>query len=86
MFGDFYHDSETNTKNYVFQVGFTLEAIKGLSLEDLFAWVLQERQTLTIRLSNDQAIIIAPQEKLKPLLVLDGYIPHGWKDAIYDVG
>lgn len=64
----------------------SLEAIKGLSLEDLFAWVLQERQTLTIRLSNDQAIIIAPQEKLKPLPVLDGYIPRGWKDAIYDVG
>jgi len=59
-----------------------LEAIKGLSLEDLFAWVLQEHQTLTIRLSNDQAIIIAPLEELKPLPVLDGYIPHGWKDAI----
>lgn len=64
----------------------SLEAIKGFSLEELFAWVLQERQTLTIRVSNDQAITIAPQEELKPLPVLDGYIPHGWKDAIYDVG
>jgi len=64
----------------------TLEAIKGISLEDLFARVLQERQILTIRVSDEQAIVIAPQEKLKPLPVLDGYIPQGWKDAIYDNG
>lgn len=64
----------------------TLEAIKSISLEDLFARVLQERQTLTIRVSDEQAIVIAPQEKLKPLPVLDGYIPQGWKGAIYDIG
>jgi len=64
----------------------TLEAIKGISLEDLFARVLQERQILTIRVSDEQAIVIAPQEKLKPLPVLDGHIPQGWKDAIYDNG
>lgn len=64
----------------------TLEAIKSISLEDLFSRVLQGRQTLTIRVTNDQAVVIAPQEKLKPLPVLDGYIPQGWKDAIYDIG
>lgn len=63
----------------------TFEAIKGISLEDLFARVLRERQILTIQVSNDQEIVIAPQEKLKPLPVLDGYIPQGWKDAIYDL-
>jgi hypothetical protein len=64
----------------------TLEAIKDISLEDLLARVLRERQTLTIRVSNDQEIVIAPQQKLKPLPVLDGYVPQGWKDAIYDIG
>ena len=64
----------------------TLEAIKSISLEELFARVLQERQALTIQISNDPAIVIAPQENLKPLPVLDGYIPQGWKDAIYDIG
>ncbi len=64
----------------------TLEALKGISLEDFFARILRERQVLTIWVSNDQEIVIAPREKLKPLPVLDGYIPQGWKDAIYDIG
>jgi len=64
----------------------TLEALKGISLEDLFARVLQERRPLTIRVSNEQAIIIAPQEKLKSLSVLDGYIPQGWKEVVYEIG
>ena len=64
----------------------TLEALKDISLEDFFAQVLRERQVLTIRVSNDQEIVISPQQKLEPLPVLDGYIPQGWEDAIYDVG
>lgn len=64
----------------------TLEALKGISLEDLFARVLQERQILTIQVTNEQAIILTPQEKLKPLPVLNGYVPQGWKDALYDIG
>jgi hypothetical protein len=62
-----------------------LEALKGISLEDLFTRVLKGRQTLTIRVSNDQAVVIVPQEDLKPLPVLNGYIPQGWKDVIYDI-
>ena len=63
----------------------TLETIKGVSLEDLFARVLRERKPLTNWVSQDQAIVIAPHEDLKPLLVLDGAIPAGWRDAIYDI-
>ncbi len=64
----------------------TLEAIKNVSLEDLMARVLREQQPLTIQVSNEQEIIITPRKKLKPLPVLEGYIPEGWKDAIYDLG
>ena len=63
----------------------TLEAIKGVSLEDLIAQVLRERQTLTIHVSNGQEVVIKPRLELKPLPVLDGYIPQGWKDAIYNI-
>jgi hypothetical protein len=63
----------------------TLEAIKDISLEDLIARVLKEHQTLTIRVSGGQEVVIEPKQQLKPLSVLDGYIPQGWKDAVYNV-
>lgn len=64
----------------------TLESLKNVSLEDLMARVLREQQTLTIQVSNEQEIVITPQKKLKPLPVLEGYIPEGWREAIYDLG
>ena len=63
----------------------TLEAIKGIPLEDLIARVLRERGPLTIWVSEDQQVVISLRQKPKPLPVLDGYVPQGWKDAIYGV-
>ncbi len=60
-----------------------LDAIKGVSLEEIIARVLKEDQTLTIWVSSEQEVVIEPRQKLKPLPVLDGYVPQGWKDAIY---
>lgn len=63
-----------------------LDALKGVSLEELVLQVLKDRQTLTISVSGEQEVIIEPKQKLKPLPVLDGTLPAGWKDAIYHVG
>lgn len=60
-----------------------LDAIKGVSLEEIIAQVLRENRALTIWVSGEQEVVIEPRPKLKPLPVLDGYIPQGWKDAIY---
>ncbi len=64
----------------------TLEALKNVSVEDLMARVLREQQTLTIQVSSEQEVVIMPQKKLKSLPVLEGYIPEGWKEAIYELG
>jgi hypothetical protein len=62
-----------------------LEAIKDIAVGEIIWQVLRERQTLTIWVSSDQEVVIEPKQKLKPLPVLDGYIPQGWQDAIYDI-
>jgi len=62
-----------------------LEAIKDIAVGEIIWQVLRERQTLTIWVSSDQEVVIEPKQKLKPLPVLDGYVPQGWQDAIYDI-
>jgi hypothetical protein len=60
-----------------------LEAIKDISLEEVILRVLRENQGLTIQVSEEQEVVIQPQQKLRPLPVLDGRIPEGWEDAVY---
>ncbi len=62
-----------------------LEAVKDISLEEIILRVLKENKVLTIWVSEEQEVIIEPQQKLRPLPVLDGYVPQGWKDAVYDL-
>jgi hypothetical protein len=37
----------------------------------------------TIKLPDSAEGVIQPGPKLKPLSILDGRIPDGWKEAIY---
>ncbi len=59
-----------------------LETLKDVLLEKIIRQVLEGRQKLTIWVSDKQAVIIEPKPRLKPLSILAGYIPPGWKDAI----
>lgn len=61
-----------------------LGTLKDIPLEKIILQVLEKRQKLTIWVSDEQQVIIEPKPKLQPLPVLDGYIPEGWKNAIYD--
>jgi hypothetical protein len=61
----------------------TMEELKHLSFEEVIRQVLAEQKTLTVRISDDQEVTIQLKPALKPMLVLDGYLPEGWKDAIY---
>ena len=60
-----------------------LEELKHKSLEEILQSVSVNRQILTVRLTNGAEIIIQPKPELKPLPVLEGYVPEGWKEAIY---
>ena len=61
----------------------TLEELKGRTLEELLHEVARSQESITVVLEEGELITIEPASHLKPLPVLDGLVPEGWKDAIY---
>jgi hypothetical protein len=61
----------------------TLEELKGRTLEELLHEVTRSQESITVVLEEGELITIEPAKQLKPLPVLDGRVPEGWKDAIY---
>lgn len=59
-----------------------LESIKNLSIED-FLHLLREKETLVVQVSSSEFVRIQTSRELPLLPKLDGYVPPGWKDAIY---
>ncbi len=60
-----------------------LEEIEKRKLKEILQTVLNENQVLTVQLPNGDEVIIQPRPPLKPLPILEGYVPEGWKEAIY---
>jgi hypothetical protein len=60
----------------------TLEELKGRTFEDLLHEVARSRKPITIVLEEGESVTIKPASHLKPLPVLEGYVPEGWKDAV----
>ena len=65
------------------QTTLSLAQLKHKSLEEILQSVLNSQQVITVQFPNGAEIIIQPKSKLKPLPILEGYIPEGWKEAIY---
>lgn len=61
----------------------TLEALQGQSLEGLLHQVVTEGVTVTVLLPDGHAVLMEPKPALQPLPVLEGYVPAGWKEALY---
>jgi hypothetical protein len=61
----------------------TLEELKQQSLEDLLHEIVMQGTIIVVRLPEGGEIVMGPKQPLEPLPVLDGYVPEGWKDAIY---
>ncbi|HIK12895.1 MAG TPA: hypothetical protein IGS52_21990 [Oscillatoriaceae cyanobacterium M33_DOE_052] len=59
-----------------------IENIKNLSVEE-FLSLLRQKETLVVQFSPGEVLTIRATVELAPLPKLDGYIPQGWKDAIY---
>ena len=63
-----------------------LEDIRGQSLEELLRDVVKGSTQVIVRMPDGEEVIIEPRPRLKPLPELEGYVPKGWKDAIYAQG
>jgi hypothetical protein len=61
----------------------TLEELKQQSLDDLLYEIIRQGAIIVVRLPEGGEIVMGPKQPLEPLPVLDGYVPEGWKDAIY---
>ena len=62
----------------------TLSELKQRSLEQMLWAVAEGQHSLTVQLPGGAEIIIQLKPALKALPALEGYIPQGWKEAIYD--
>jgi len=61
-----------------------LDDLKERTLADVLREVVRDQETLTVLLPEGEMVAIKPSPRLKPLPVLEGFVPQGWKDAIYD--
>lgn len=61
----------------------SLEEIRERSLEEILREVAKDDIYLVVQMPDGEEVVIEPKTRLKPLPVLEGYIPQGWKDAIY---
>jgi hypothetical protein len=61
----------------------TLEELEQKPLAEILRSVLTNQQALTVQLPDGAELIIQPKPQLRPLPVLEGFVPEGWKEAIY---
>jgi hypothetical protein len=61
----------------------TLEDIKRRPLEEVLREVAEGYINIVVQMPDGEEVVIEPKPRLKPLPVLEGYIPEGWKDAVY---
>ena len=62
-----------------------LDDLKERTLEEVLWEVVRQQEVLTVHLAEREAVTIKPLPRLKPLPVLEGFVPEGWKDAIYEL-
>jgi hypothetical protein len=60
------------------------EDIEAGDFVKLLRQVAKRRVSVTIILPGEEAVTIGPASSLRPLPELDGLVPEGWKDAIYE--
>lgn len=61
----------------------TLDELKGHTLEGVLYEVAESDESLTVVLGEDEAVVISPEVRFRPLPELEGRSPEGWKNAIY---
>ena len=61
----------------------SLEEVRVRTVEELLNHVADLHETVRVTLAEGREIEIMPVPALKPLTRLEGYVPAGWKDAVY---
>ena len=61
-----------------------LDDLKGRTLQEVLRKVVARQEALAVRLPDGETVLIQPALRLKPLSLLEGFVPGGWKDALYE--
>ena len=61
-----------------------MEELQSEGILDILQSVIERQQILTVVLPSGKEVVIQPQMEFQPLPVLEGKIPLGWRDALYD--
>ena len=61
----------------------TLEELKQRSLDEILREIIEQGIVWVVRLPEGHEVLLEPRLTLQPLPRLEGYVPEGWKDAIY---
>lgn len=62
----------------------TLDDLREQTLEEVLRRVIRQQEEITVLLPEGETVAIQPSPRLKPLPVLEGFVPEGWKDAVYE--
>lgn len=63
---------------------FTLAELKKADIEVLIKSIAGTDHVLNIILPDGSELILQSKSVLQPLPVLEGYVPKGWKEALYE--
>lgn len=61
-----------------------LNEIEKTRLGEILQNVLTKQLLLTVQFPGGEEVIIQPKPPLKPLPILEGYVPADWKEAVYE--
>ena len=58
--------------------------LRNRKIGEVLQEVVTQQEVLTVRLPEGGEVAIRPAPRLKPLPELEGYVPDGWKEALYE--
>lgn len=74
---------ENQKENRMTSRTMTLNENEKTQWREFLQSVISKQLLLTVQFPGGEEVMIQPKPPLKPLPALEGYIPSGWKDAIF---
>ena len=63
-----------------------LDDLKERTFEEVLREVITRQEVLIVHLPEGETVAIKPTPRLKPLPEFEGYVPAGWKEALWAIG
>lgn len=61
----------------------TLEELKQRPIEEILREIVEQEAVVVVRLPGGEEVLLEAKPTLRPLPVLEGYVPEGWQEVVY---